>query len=82
LSFEKLLDPTGKKRKEFDELVNDLASLPPKADYSKIGDVDFLAVGFLRRLLEIQASYMVLFRSFAAMYKQAISWRKMLRSAH
>jgi len=68
LSFEKLLDPTGAKKKEFAKILDIVASAPrPKTDYRTLSHIDFLGLRFLRRAWEIQTSYMLLLRSFAAM---------------
>ena len=69
MGFQELLDPHGNKRKRFDKLIDLVAKAPrPKTDYRFLSHVDFLGLDFLRRLLEIQTSYMLLLRSFAAIY--------------
>jgi len=69
MGFAEQLDPNGNKRKQFDGIIGFLAEAPrPKTDYRWLSHVDFLGIDFLHRVLEIQTSYMLLLRSFAAMY--------------
>jgi hypothetical protein len=69
--FQQRLDPKGNKLRQFSGIIDSLAVAPrPKTDYRLLSHVDFLGLDFLRRLLEIQTSYMLLFRSFAAMYRR------------
>ena len=71
VSFEKLLDPTGKRKKEFDSIIQTLALSPrPKADYSQLEHVQFLGLRFFRRILEIQTAYMLLSGSSLAMRRR------------
>jgi len=71
MSFEKLLDPTGKGKKEFDTMLEMLASSPrPKTDYSQLTSFQFLGLRVFRRILEIQTSYMLLLRSSVAMHRR------------
>jgi hypothetical protein len=69
MGFQELLDPHGNKRRRFDKLIDLVANAQrPKTDYRWLSHVDFLGLDFLRRLLDIQTSYMLLLRSFAAIY--------------
>ncbi len=71
MSFEKSLDSTGTKKKEFAEILDIVAASPrPKTDYEWLSPVDFLGLDFLRRVLEVQTSYMLLLRSSAVMFRR------------
>jgi hypothetical protein len=71
VSFEKLLDPTGKRKGEFDAIFDFLTqSQRPKRDYAKLSNADFLATDFLSGIREIQCSFMLLFRSFVPVYQR------------
>jgi hypothetical protein len=68
MGFQEQLDPNGSKRRQFERTVELVAERPrPKGDYRSMNDTDFLAIDFLGRILEIQTSYMLLLRSFAAL---------------
>ncbi len=83
MGFQELLDPSGTKRKEFDDIVEFLERTPrPKIDYRWLSHVDFLGLDFLRRLFEIQTSYMLLFRSFAAMAQKGFVAKSMAAKGH
>jgi hypothetical protein len=72
MSFENLLDPTGKRKGEFDAILDFLTQSPqrPKRDYAKLSNADFLATDFLSGIREIQCSFMLLFRSFVSVYQR------------
>ncbi|TAK06100.1 hypothetical protein EPO44_05805 [bacterium] len=70
MDLNKFFDPTGEREKEFDRIWDTIAGAPkPKTDYSKLSHPDFIRLHFLRRLLEIQASFMAILRSAANMYR-------------
>jgi hypothetical protein len=71
VNFQQRLDPNGSKRRQFDKIIEIVVKgQRPKTDYRWLSHVDFLGLDFLRRILEIQTSYMLLLRSFAAMYRR------------
>src|SRR5262245_51906815 len=70
MEFQEWLDPHGNKRKQFDRIIDFLATTPrPKTNYRLLSHVDFLGLDFLRHIFEVQTSYMLLFRSFVVMYQ-------------
>jgi len=69
MGFQELLDPHRNKRRRFDKIIDLVAKAQrPKTNYRFLSHVDLLGLDFLRRILEIQTSYMLLLRSFAAIY--------------
>ena len=56
---------------ELGELLAQVAALPhPKLDYTKMSPPDLAVIHFIQRMLEIQASYIALMRSFAVMHQR------------
>ncbi len=56
---------------ELGQLITQVAALPhPKKDYTKMSPPDLAVIHFIHRMLEIQASYIALLRSFAVMYQR------------
>ncbi len=83
MGYQKLLDPNGAKQKQFDRIIDFLAKTPrPKTDYRWLSHVDFLSLHYLRRIFDIQTSYMLLLRISAAMYRRGYMAEPMARNGY